>query len=74
MSIFITVVIYGRMIELYLVYSVAPIPFATMTNREWGQVGNKYLKSLFTLGFQVDFLIFVSSFCYLCYSIKIITK
>jgi len=58
MSIFITVVIYGRMIGLYLVCSVALIPFATMTNREWGQVGNNYLKSLFALGFQ-DSLILV---------------
>ena len=58
MSIFITVVIYGRMIEIYLVCSVAPISFATMTNREWGSIGNNYLKSLFALGFQ-GFLIMV---------------
>lgn len=58
MSIFIAIVIYGRMIELYFVWSVVLIPFATMTNREWGQVGNNYLKSLFALGFQ-DFLIMV---------------
>lgn len=58
MSVFITVVIYGRMVEIYLVCSVAPIPFATMTNREWGQIGNNYLKSLFALGFQ-GFLIMV---------------
>jgi len=58
MSIFITVVIYGRMIEIYLVCSVAPIPFATMTNKEWGSIGNNYLKSLFALGFQ-GFLIMV---------------
>ena len=58
MSVFITVVIYGRMIEIYLVCSVAPIPFATMTNKEWGQIGNNYLKSLFALGFQ-GFLIMV---------------
>ena len=58
MSIFITVVIYGRMIEIYLVCFVAPISFATMTNKEWGQIGNNYLKSLFALGFQ-GFLIMV---------------
>ena len=46
MSVLITVILYGRMIEIYLYCSVAPIPFATMTNREWGQVGNNYLKSL----------------------------
>lgn len=58
MSIFITVVIYGRMIEIYLVCSVVPIPFATMTNREGGSIGNNYLKSLFALGSQ-GFLIMV---------------
>jgi len=58
MSILITVILYGRMIEIYLYCSVAPIPFATMTNREWGQIGNNYLRSLFALGFQ-GFLIMV---------------
>ena len=38
--------------------SVSPIPFATMTNREWGQIGNNYLKALFALGFQ-GFLIMI---------------
>ena len=66
MSVFITVVIYGRMIEIYLVCSVAPIPFATMTNREWGQIGNNYLKSLFALGFQ-GFLIMVCVGIYAVY-------
>ena len=41
-----------------LVTSVAPIPMATMTNREWGQMGQNYLRSLFALGFQA-FLIIV---------------
>lgn len=58
MSILITVILYGRMIEIYLYCSVAPIPFATMTNREWGQIGNNYLRSLFSLGFQ-GFLIMI---------------
>ena len=58
MSVLITVVLYGRMIEIYLYCSVSPIPFATMTNREWGQIGNNYLKSLFALGFQ-GFLIMI---------------
>ena len=40
MSVLITVVLYGRMIEIYLYCSVSPIPFATMPNREWGQLGN----------------------------------
>ena len=52
MSIVITVACYGRMIEIYLYISVAPIPFATLTNREWGQVGSNYLRGLFALAFQ----------------------
>ena len=58
MSIIITVVIYGRMIEIYLYCSVSPIPFATLTNREWGQIGNNFLRGLIALGFQ-GFLIMV---------------
>ena len=57
-TICIFIVIYGRMIEIYLVTSIAPIPMATMTNREWGQMGQNYLRSLFALGFQA-FLIIV---------------
>lgn len=52
MSIVITVACYGRMIEIYLYISVAPIPFATMTNREWGQIGSNYVRGLFALAFQ----------------------
>ncbi len=55
-SILITVLLYGRMIEIYLTVSVAPIPFATMTNREWGSIGTNYFKSLFALGFQGFFM------------------
>ncbi|MDR1464268.1 MAG: hypothetical protein LBJ11_03060 [Oscillospiraceae bacterium] len=51
-SICITIIIYGRMIEIYLYCSVAPIPFATFTNKEWGQVGNNYLRGLLALAFQ----------------------
>ena len=58
LSICIMLVIYGRMIEIYLVTSVAPIPMATMINHEWGSVGQNYLKSLLALGFQA-FLIMV---------------
>jgi hypothetical protein len=58
MSILITVILYGRMIEIYLTVSVAPIPFATMTNREWGNIGTNYFRSLFALAFQ-GFLIMV---------------
>jgi len=58
MSVLITVILYGRMIEIYLVTSIAPIPVATMVNREWGGMGQNYLKSLLALGFQA-FLILV---------------
>jgi len=57
-SVCVFIVVYGRMIEIYLTVSVAPIPFSTMANREWGQMGNNYLKSLFALAFQ-GFLIMV---------------
>lgn len=52
LSILIMVILYGRMIEIYLYSSVAPIPFATMSNREWGQVGTNYFRGLLALGFQ----------------------
>ena len=58
LSICIFIIVYGRIIEIYMVTSVAPIPMATMVNREWGQMGNNYLRSLFALGFQA-FLIMV---------------
>lgn len=58
MSIVITVILYGRMIEIYGVCSLAPIPFATIINHEWGNIGQNYLKSLFALAFQ-GFLIMV---------------
>ena len=58
LSICIMLVIYGRMIEVYLTASVGPVPLATMTNREWGSAGQNYLKSLFALAFQA-FLIMV---------------
>lgn len=58
LSICIMLVIYGRMIEVYLTTSVGPIPLATMTNRDWSHTGQNYLKSLFALAFQA-FLIMV---------------
>lgn len=58
MSILITVILYGRMIEIYCTVSIAPIPVATMANREWGSIGNNYLKALFALAFQ-GFLIMI---------------
>jgi hypothetical protein len=51
-TICIAIIIYGRVIEIYLTISLAPIPFATFTNKEWGQVGNNYLRGLLALAFQ----------------------
>lgn len=58
LTICIFIIVYGRMIEIYLVTSVAPIPMATMCNKEWGGMGQNYLRSLLALGFQA-FLIIV---------------
>lgn len=56
LSICIMLVLVGRMIEIYIYCSVGAIPFATMTNREWGQMGNNYLRGLVALGFQGFFI------------------
>jgi hypothetical protein len=58
LAIVIFVIVYGRMIEIYLMVSLAPIPFATFGNREQSQIGQNYLRSLFALGFQ-GFLIII---------------
>ena len=52
MNIVIFVIVYGRMIEIYLLTSLAPIPFATSANREIGSMGQNYFTSLFAVGFQ----------------------
>ena len=57
LSICIMIVIYGRMIEIYLVTSIAPVPMATMLGKEWGGMGPNYLRSLFALGFQALLII-----------------
>ena len=49
-------VLVGRMVEIYIYCSVGAIPFATMTNREWGQMGNNYLRGLVALGLQGFFI------------------
>ena len=67
LAIWVFIITYGRMIEIYLVTSVAPIPMATMANREWGQMGQNYLRSLFALGFQA-FLIII---CVAIYAILV---
>lgn len=69
LSILIMVILYGRMIEIYLYSSVAPIPFATMSNREWGQIGTNYFRGLLALGFQ-GFLMMV---CVGIYAVLIAT-
>ncbi len=57
LQICILVVVFGRMIEIYLVTSVAPIPMATMMNKESGQMGQNYLRNLFALAFQAFIII-----------------
>ena len=56
-AICIFIVIYGRMLEVYLTASIAPIPMATMMGREWGGMGQNYLRSLFALAFQAFLII-----------------
>ena len=58
LGILIFVIVYGRMIEIYLMVSLAPIPFSTFGTREQSQIGQNYLRSLFAIGFQ-GFLILV---------------
>jgi hypothetical protein len=58
LTICIFIIVYGRMIEIYLVTSVAPIPMATMLSKDSGNMGQNYLRSLFALAFQA-FLIIV---------------
>jgi len=67
MSVCVFLIIYGRMIEIYLTISIAPIPLSTMANREWGGMGNSYLKALFAVAFQ-GFLIMI---CVAIYAILI---
>ena len=55
-SVVIMLVVYGRMFEIYVYSSVSAIPFATMGNKEWGQIGTNYIKGLFALGLQGLFL------------------
>lgn len=58
LAIVIFIIVYGRMIEIYLMVSLAPIPFSTFGNREQSNIGQNYLRSLFALGFQ-GFLIMI---------------
>ena len=52
LNIFIFVVVYGRMIEIYMLTSLAPLPFATVVNRDLGHMGHNYFRSLMAIGFQ----------------------
>ena len=71
-SILITVVLYGRMIEIYIYTSISPVPFSTFTNREWGQIGNNYLRGLMALGFQGFFImVIVGIYCVLVNSMTV---
>lgn len=71
-SILITVILVGRMIEIYIYTSISPIPFATLTNREWGQIGNNYLRGLLALGFQGFFImVIVGIYCVLVNSMTV---
>ncbi len=56
-SLVIMLIVYGRMFEIYVYCSVSSIPFATMGNKEWGQIGTNYIRGLFALGLQGLFLI-----------------
>lgn len=56
-SILITVILYGRMIEIYVYSSICAIPFSTMGNKEWSNIGTNYIKSLFALGLQGLFIL-----------------
>ena len=67
LNIVIFVIVYGRLIEIYLLTSLAPIPFATVGNREIGHTGQNYFKSLFAVAFQ-GFLIMV---CIAIYAILV---
>jgi hypothetical protein len=52
LNVVIFVIVYGRMLEIYMLVSLAPIPVATLSNREMGSMGQNYIKSLFAVGFQ----------------------
>ena len=69
LSVAIFVIVYGRMMEIYLMTSLAPIPFSTFGNREQSHIGQNYLRSLFALGFQ-GFLIMI---CIAIYAVLVQT-
>ena len=74
LTICIFIITYGRMIEIYLVTSIAPIPMATMVNKDGGNMGQNYLRSLFALAFQAFlFIVCVAIYAALVENIAIDT-
>lgn len=72
LNIVVFVIVYGRMVEIYLLTSLAPIPFATVVNRELGSMGHNYFKSLLAVGFQgLLILVCVAIYAVLVQSIAI---
>ena len=67
LTIAIFIVAYGRMVEIYLVTSLAPIPMATMMGKEWGNIGQSYLRGIFALGFQA----FLNVVCVAIYAVLV---
>ncbi len=67
LSLCVMIVLIGRMIEIYIYCSIGAIPFATMTNRDWGQMGNNYLRGLVALGLQGFFIMI----CVAIYSVLV---
>ena len=67
LSLCVMLVLVGRMVEIYVYCSIGAIPFATMANREWGQIGNNYLRGLVALGLQGFFIMI----CVAIYSVLV---
>jgi len=57
LSLVIFVILYGRVMEIYLYCSIGAVPFSTLTNREWGGIGTNYIKGLAALAFQAFFIL-----------------
>lgn len=73
-SLLITVILYVRMMEIYIYTSVAPVPFSTFMNREWGNIGNNYIRGLTALAFQGFFImVIVGIYCALVNNVSIST-
>ena len=72
LNIVVFVIVYGRMVEIYVLTSLAPLPMATLTNREMSGMGQNYLKSLLAIGFQgVLIMVCVAIYAVLVQSIAV---